>query len=82
MSSGKRKREDSPEGCREMAEADRGKAAASDNAHMRACLERSAETWSARARLLDRLQANFEARAVANAGKSWRDSHAEGGHRG
>jgi hypothetical protein len=79
---GKRKAEDSPAGCRAFAESDRERAEASSSEHMRECLERSAEAWSARAHLLDRLQASFEARAEANAGKTWRESHDEGGQHG
>jgi hypothetical protein len=82
MRPAKRKSEDSAAGCRAFAASDRERAAASTSEHMRACLERSAEAWSARAHLLDRLQASFEARAEANIGKSWRDSHAQGGHHG
>lgn len=33
---------------------------------MRSCLERSADTWAERARLLERLDVSFRARAEAN----------------
>ena len=66
MSSARQKPEDSADGCRAMATSDRQKAAATANGHMRASLERSAEVWTARANLLDRLKANFHARAAAN----------------
>jgi hypothetical protein len=36
------------------------------NPHLRASLERSAEAWSARAKLLDRLETNFHKRAAAH----------------
>jgi hypothetical protein len=58
-----RKREDTAEGCRELAEGDRARAAdvvGSD--HMRHTLERSAKAWGERAKLLDRLGASFSAR--------------------
>jgi hypothetical protein len=82
MRPGKRKAEDSPAGCRAFAASDRERAAASGSEHMRECLERSAEAWSARAQLLDRLEASFEARAAANAGKNWRESHDQGDQHG
>ena len=58
-----RKREDTAEGCRALALGDRMRAADAQGGHMRAVLERSAEAWIARASLLDRLEANFAARA-------------------
>lgn len=66
MSSSRQKPEDSADGCRVMASSDRLKAAATANDHMRASFERSAQVWTARANLLDRLEANFHARAAAN----------------
>jgi hypothetical protein len=60
-----RKPEDSAEGCRSLAQADRARAATMTSGHMRAVVERSADAWSARARLLDRLQKDFTKRAVA-----------------
>jgi hypothetical protein len=64
MSSARRKPEDSADGCRAFATSDRERASATNNAHIRATFERSAEAWSARASLLDRLEASFDARAV------------------
>ena len=60
-----RKVEDSADGCRALAEADRARAASTSTGHMRAVLERSAKAWSARARLLDRLEQDFTKRAAA-----------------
>jgi hypothetical protein len=51
-----KKREDTAAGCRSLAEDDRVRAASHDSLHMRACLERSADTWTARANLLTRLE--------------------------
>lgn len=74
MSIAKRKVEDSADGCRGLAEADRARAAANTSEHMRAVLERSADAWSARARLLDRLARDFSRRAAAaRTGKSRRE---------
>lgn len=66
MSSAKRKAEDSADGCRAFERDDRERAAANSSEHMRAVLERSADAWSARAKLLDRLEKAFNARAAAN----------------
>ena len=68
MTSGRRRLEDTAEGCRALAEDDRGRASAMENPHMRATLERSAHTWAARARLLDRLETSLNERAAANGG--------------
>lgn len=65
MSVVKRKVEDSADGCRGLARADRARAAAMTSEHMRAVLERSADAWSARARLLDRLDKDFTRRAAS-----------------
>ena len=65
MSAAKRKTEDSADGCRGLARADRARAATTTSEHMRAVLERSAHAWSARARLLDRLEKDFTERAAA-----------------
>lgn len=62
-----RKREDTAEGCRGLALDDRARAADAGGDHMRSTLERSADAWSARARLLERLEAHFNARAEAHA---------------
>jgi hypothetical protein len=59
----RKKAEDTSDGCRAMAKDDRQRAAAIGNDHMRIQLERSAAAWAARAHLLDRLEANFNARA-------------------
>ena len=40
------------------------------NEHMRLSLERSAEAWTARANLLERLEAKFNARAKANSAEA------------
>jgi hypothetical protein len=79
MSSAKRKPEDSGDGCRALAQADRERAAANASAHMRASLERSADAWTARASLLDRLAASFNARAALNPGEQPRRRKAGGG---
>jgi hypothetical protein len=65
MSSANRKAEDSAEGCRALARADRDRAAGTPNFHMRDTFERSAIAWSARASMLQRLEASFSARAAA-----------------
>ena len=63
-----RKREDTAEGCRELAEGDRARAAdVVGSEHMRNTLERSAKAWGQRAKLLDRLEASFSARRDAEA---------------
>jgi hypothetical protein len=67
VTSGRRRFEDTAGGCRSLAEDDRARATLAINLHMRASLERSAEAWTARARLLDRLEANFDDRVAANA---------------
>ena len=64
MSSSRRKPENRADGCRAFAASDRERASATINAQVRATFERSAEAWSARASLLDRLEASFEARAT------------------
>ena len=65
MTSGRRKLEDTAEGCRSLAEDDRARATAMINPHMRASLERSAEAWTVRAKLLERLERNFNERIAA-----------------
>ena len=62
-----KKREDTAEGCRSLAGADRERAAGVTAAHMRASLERSAAAWTTRADLLERLEKAFSARASAYA---------------
>jgi hypothetical protein len=58
-----KKPEDTAEGCRSLAQADRTRAADSTSSHMRRSLERSAQAWRTRADLLDRLESSFNARA-------------------
>jgi hypothetical protein len=60
----RRKPEDSAEGCRSLERADRLRALAVTNPHMRECLERSADAWLARASLLERLEESFAKRAA------------------
>jgi len=62
MSSAKRKPEDSAVGCRAFAASDLERASATLNVHMRSTFERSAEAWTVRAKLLERLEATFNAR--------------------
>jgi len=57
-----RKREDTAEGCRELALDDRARAADVGTDHMRDRLESSADAWTTRADLLERLAASFSAR--------------------
>lgn len=64
MSSGRRKPEDSADGCRAFEQADRLRASATPNPQMRGCLERSADAWNTRATLLERLEASFNERAA------------------
>lgn len=52
------KREDSAAGCRSLASDDRDRAEHSDSDRMRFRLACSAEAWTNRAELLDRLEAN------------------------
>jgi hypothetical protein len=63
MSSSRRKLEGSADGCRAFAASDRERASATANTHIRAKFEGSAEAWSVRAGLLDRLEQEFNARA-------------------
>lgn len=65
MSAAKRKAEDSADGCHALALADRTRAATTRSEHMRAVLERSADAWSARGQLLERLEKDFARRAAA-----------------
>ena len=64
MTSARRRTEDTADGCRSLAENDRVRATATINARMRASLERSADAWTARARLLQRLETSFNERLV------------------
>jgi len=65
MSSPRRKPEDSADGCRAFAASDRERASTAANGQVRATFERSAEAWSARASLLDRLETSFDARVAS-----------------
>lgn len=67
MTAGKKKPEDSAEGCRAHEQADRLRAMSISNPHMRQSVERSADAWATRADLLQRLEASFDARVAANA---------------
>lgn len=67
MSSNRRKREDTAEGCRVLANDDRERAALISNDHMRSIFECSARVWSKRADMLGRLEASLEARTAFNA---------------
>jgi hypothetical protein len=64
MSSPRRKPEDSADGCRAFAASDRERASTAAN-QVRATFERSAEAWSARASLLERLETDFDARVAS-----------------
>lgn len=66
MSSGQRKPEDSASGCRALEKENRLRAVETPNAHMRASLERSADAWNVRAKLLERLETSFNERAAKN----------------
>jgi len=65
MSSPRRKPEDSADGCRAFAASHRERASTAANGQVRATFERSAEAWSARASLLDRLETSFNARVAS-----------------
>lgn len=70
MTSARHRPENTADGCRALARDDLARAAAITNPHMRSCLERSADAWTARAKLLDRIDASFKARAEAVVGRS------------
>jgi hypothetical protein len=55
---GPKRREDTADGCRSMARDDRTRAEETNNGRMRFQLACSAEAWTSRADLLDRLEAN------------------------
>jgi hypothetical protein len=79
----RRRPEDTAQGCRDMAEADRSRAADTSSAHMRETLERSAQAWGNRAALLNRLEASSGIRAEAAARereklRSEREHHGQG----
>lgn len=60
-----KKREDTAAGCRLLARDDEVRAVEATNTRMRSTLERSAKLWASRAKLLDRLETEFNARAEA-----------------
>ena len=62
-----KRREDTSEGCRGLANDDRLRAAVADSSHMRRTLERSAAAWTGRANLLERLAREFSERAEKQA---------------
>jgi hypothetical protein len=82
MSSSRRKPEDSADGCRAFAASDRERASANSNIHVRASLERSAQAWSTRANLLDRMQATFDARVASLARRVTKQRAIEDGRNG
>ncbi|WP_114951486.1 hypothetical protein [Sphingosinicella terrae] len=64
----RRKRpEDTPQGCRALAAADLDRAGAADAGHATDRFRHSAATWTARADMLDRLEAKFRARTHGSA---------------
>ncbi|HVM37460.1 MAG TPA: hypothetical protein VM265_03610 [Sphingomicrobium sp.] len=69
-----RRREDTSLGCREMAADDRVRADATDTAHMRLRMESSADAWTTRADMLQRLERSHDARAAANAATAAADA--------
>jgi hypothetical protein len=64
-----KKREDTAEGCRSMAKDDHNRAEASDTDHMRSRLACSADAWTKRADMLDRLKASARRGGQSEAGK-------------
>jgi hypothetical protein len=66
---------DTAAGCRELAAADLQRASVTDTANGRRRLESSAQSWTSRADMIQRLDESFEARqAVAKA--EWQDGEA------
>lgn len=61
MNTRHRKREDTADGCRSLATADLERAADAINDHIRDRFERSANAWTARANLLGKVEASFNA---------------------
>jgi hypothetical protein len=82
MISSRRKPEDSADGCRAFAASDRERASTTANTHVRASFERSAEAWSARANLLERLETSFDARAASLTRGTRKHRAIEGGQNG
>jgi hypothetical protein len=67
--------QDTAAGCRELAAADLARAVLMDTANGRRRLETSANSWTTRAELIQRMDASFETRnAVARA--EWEDGEA------
>lgn len=62
---GRRRLEDTAVGCRAFEQDDLARAAAIANVQMRSSHKRSANAWAERAKLLERLEVNFNARAEA-----------------
>lgn len=60
-----KKPEDTSAGCRTLAHNDQARAAHAGSDHMSKTLQRSAEAWTARADMLERLEANFKGRAAS-----------------
>jgi hypothetical protein len=68
--------ENTVQGCRDRATADLLEAVTMVTANQRRRLERSAETWTARAAMLDRLNHSFEKRdALSRADKKYETAH-------
>ena len=66
MTSPRRRPEDTAEGCRSLAANDLLRAAEMVNPHIRISHERSADAWTARAELLERLESRFNERLAVN----------------
>jgi hypothetical protein len=62
----RRKPEDTADGCRALEQADRLRALATVNGRLRWTLESSADSWGARAILLERLEASLKQKAAAS----------------
>jgi hypothetical protein len=82
MSSSRRKPEDSADGCRALAAADRERASGAANGHVRDRFERSAHAWIARAILLEHLEADFDAHALSLARQTRKHRAIEVGQNG
>jgi hypothetical protein len=66
VTSPRRRPEDTAEGCRSLAANDLVRAAEMVNPHARDSHERSADAWTARAELLERLEGSFNERLALN----------------
>lgn len=82
MNSSRRKPEDSADGCRAFAASDRERASTTAITHVRATFERSAEAWTERASLLERLETSFDARAESVARRTRQQRTLEDGQNG